>query len=79
MASQTVRSRRCCVTRLSLSERAVIDSELDRLRETIAGSDAIAIRSAIERVEATAAEFVARRMDAGIRKALAGHKVDEFQ
>jgi molecular chaperone HscA len=64
---------------VNLSERAVIDSELDRLRETIAGSDAIAIRSAIERVEATAAEFVARRMDAGIRKALAGHKVDEFQ
>ena len=64
---------------LSAEERARIDAaaaELERLRR---GEDPRAIKQAIEAVELASADYVARRMDANIRKAMAGHAVDDFK
>ncbi len=64
---------------LDPAERARIDAaaaELDRLRR---GNDPRAIKQAIEAVEQASADYVARRMDANIRKAMAGHAVDDFE
>lgn len=41
--------------------------------------DAEAIKLEIERISKASDEFAARRMNSGIRKALSGHKIDEFK
>jgi molecular chaperone HscA len=64
---------------LSAAERSRIGAaaaELDRLRR---GDDPRAIKQAIEAVEQASADYVARRMDANIRQAMAGHAVDDFK
>ncbi|MFN2308442.1 MAG: Fe-S protein assembly chaperone HscA [Gammaproteobacteria bacterium] len=64
---------------LSAAERARIEAAavgLDRLRR---GADPRAIRQAIETLEQASADYVARRMDANIRKAMAGHAIDDFK
>jgi molecular chaperone HscA len=63
---------------LSLPERAQIDSALTQLQAARAGTDIRAIRQAIAQVDDVTREFAARRMNAGIRKAMAGHRLDEF-
>ena len=42
-----------------------------------AGEDPAAIEDAIKTLDAQTQDFAARRMDASIRRALAGHSVDE--
>jgi molecular chaperone HscA len=64
---------------LADDERARIEAaaaELDSLRR---GEDHRAIKRAIEAVEKAGADYVARRMDANIRKAMAGHAVEDFK
>ncbi|KPK37148.1 MAG: chaperone protein HscA [Gammaproteobacteria bacterium SG8_47] len=63
---------------LDEAERAPIDEAVDALRAARAGSDPRVIKRAIERVEDASADFVARRMDASIKQALAGHSVEDF-
>jgi Fe-S protein assembly chaperone HscA len=63
---------------LNAQERAAIDQGMDALRAARDGADHRAIKRAIEAMDQASAEFAARRMDAGIRKALAGHHVDEI-
>ncbi|MDH5693488.1 MAG: Fe-S protein assembly chaperone HscA, partial [Gammaproteobacteria bacterium] len=63
---------------LSEEERKKIDLALVELKEIRAGENADKIKQAIEKVESVCAEYVGRRMDSNIRKALAGHNVDEF-
>ncbi len=63
---------------LDAAERKVIDGALDALKSTRQGEDAEAIKQAIEKVEEVCRDYVARRMDSNIQKALAGHKVDEL-
>ncbi len=57
---------------LSSEERNAIDAALDELRIAKSGVSTDAIRRAIEAVDRASADFAARRMNAGIRKALAG-------
>jgi molecular chaperone HscA len=64
---------------LSPAERAAIDGRLQVLRAVRAGSDGKRIKQAIESLDAATQEFAARRMDVGIRQALAGHRLDEFK
>ncbi len=64
---------------LSPAERAVIEQRLEVLRVARAGSDGNRIKQAIEALDATTQDFAARRMDVGIRQALAGHRLDEFK
>ncbi|MEJ2508949.1 MAG: Fe-S protein assembly chaperone HscA [Gammaproteobacteria bacterium] len=63
---------------LEQNERQTIDAAVDALRRAREGSDHRAIRQAIEALDKASSEFAARRMNASIKKALAGHKVEEF-
>jgi len=64
---------------LSAEERAALEQGMAELRELKQGSDEKAIKSAIEKLNADSGEFAARRMDAGIRQALAGKSLDTLE
>lgn len=63
---------------LNTEERKEIDLTAEKLSALTKSSDLRAIKDAIEEVDKVAAIFVARRMDGNIKKALAGHNVNEF-
>ncbi|MDH5228830.1 MAG: Fe-S protein assembly chaperone HscA [Gammaproteobacteria bacterium] len=63
---------------LDQDERAAIDQALAQLIDLRKGDDADEIKQAIENVESVCADYVARRMDSNIQKALSGHRLDEF-
>jgi molecular chaperone HscA len=63
---------------LNPAERGAIDDAMAALQRARAGADEAAIRQAIATLDGATREFAARRMDAGVRKALAGHRLDEF-
>ncbi len=65
---------------LDEEERQRIEQALQALRDTAQHSDDDqAIKAAIEALEKTCEFYVERRMNSNIRKAMAGHKVDEFE
>jgi molecular chaperone HscA len=64
---------------LDRDERAAIDAALVALHTARAGSDMAAIKQAAAVVDQVTQVFAARRMDAGVRAALAGHRLDEFK
>lgn len=63
---------------LNADERKEIDLAANRLIELSKGSEVRAIKEGIAELDKVATEFVARRMDGSIKKALAGHNVNEF-
>ena len=63
---------------LSPEERAAIDAEIVALRTTMQGEDHRAIKDAVDALSHGTDEFAARRMDRGIRKALAGKRIEEL-
>jgi molecular chaperone HscA len=63
---------------LSAAERKNILAALADLEAVRQGSDIAAIKNALETTDLATQDFAARRMDAGMRKALAGHKLEEF-
>src|SRR5687768_16712507 len=60
---------------LSLEEKNAIEAAIATLEKRLAGSDHRPIKQAIEALNRATDEFAARRMDAGIRRALAGRKI----
>ncbi|WP_113627584.1 Fe-S protein assembly chaperone HscA [Pectobacterium peruviense] len=62
---------------LSNDEKGTIVTASEHLHTMMQGSDPVAIEAAIKTVDQQTQEFAARRMDASIRRALAGHSVDE--
>lgn len=62
---------------LAEAERAEIDRSVTVLQLSAQGSDPAAIEAALKHLDAVTQEFAARRMDSSIRRALAGHSVDE--
>ncbi|CNF16931.1 chaperone protein HscA [Yersinia nurmii] len=62
---------------LSEQESAAIAQAVEVLQQSLQGSDPAAIEAAIKSLDAQTQNFAARRMDASIRRALAGHSVDE--
>jgi molecular chaperone HscA len=60
---------------LSRDERASIQSAIATLEKRIPGTDHRAIKQAIEALNHATEEFAARRMDAGIKRALAGRQI----
>lgn len=62
---------------LNAEESQAIDAAMAALQQAVQGSDPAAIEAAIKTLDATTQDFAARRMDASIRRALAGHSVDE--
>jgi molecular chaperone HscA len=64
---------------LSAEERAVIDQALQALNATVdASQDAAELEAAVKRLESDCEFYVERRMNSGIRKAMAGQRVDEI-
>jgi len=63
---------------LSADERTRLDIALEDLRAKAGGRDHAHIKRAIEALNAASDDFAARRMDAGIHAAMAGHKLEEF-
>lgn len=64
---------------LSAEERQSIDVAAEKLIEVNTGNDDRAIKNAMQELDKVAEVFVSRRMDSNIRKAMAGHNVDEFE
>lgn len=62
---------------LSAEEQAAIVQAVSALQQVSAGDDVALIEAAIKTVDQQTQGFAARRMDASIRRALAGHSVDE--
>lgn len=63
---------------LSEAERNRIERAAFNLQAKRDGNDSLAIKRAMEELEQVTDDFVARRMNSSIRKALAGHKLEEF-
>lgn len=64
---------------LSAEERSVIDVAISKLQQSRDGSDSRAIKQAIDELDKATANYAQRRMDVSINKAMAGHKVEEFE
>ena len=60
---------------LDANERAQVDAAVARLSKAIAGTDHRAIKQSSDALNRATEEFAARRMDQGIRRALAGKKI----
>jgi molecular chaperone HscA len=60
---------------LDANERAQVDAALARLAKAIDGADHRAIKQSSDALNRATEEFAARRMDQGIRRALAGKKI----
>jgi len=60
---------------LNEEERAAIEQAMTNLQKLLAGTDHRKIRQAVEALNRATDEFAARRMDAGIKRALAGRKI----
>jgi len=61
---------------LSPDERAAIDAAHGRVRTLRDGGDADALRAAVDALNRATEAFAARRMDRGVRQALAGRAID---
>jgi len=64
---------------LDAEERGLIDTAAAALQQAGKGSDYRVIKRAIEDMEKASSDYVSRRMNENIRKAMAGHRVDEFE
>ncbi|CNK44257.1 hypothetical protein yaldo0001_24030 [Yersinia aldovae ATCC 35236] len=62
---------------LSEQESTAIAQAMAALQQQMQSTDPHAIEAAIKALDAQTQDFAARRMDASIRRALAGHSVDE--
>ncbi|THF66077.1 Fe-S protein assembly chaperone HscA [Pseudothauera nasutitermitis] len=61
------------------AERAAVGQAVESLREARNGTDHRLVKQRIDALARATDEFAARRMDRGVRSALAGHKVDEIE
>ena len=64
---------------LDTAERAALAAGRDRVEAAMAGEDREAINAAAEDLETLSKPFAERRMDRGIRAALAGRSVDDLE
>jgi molecular chaperone HscA len=60
---------------LSGQEKATIDERIAQLETALTGADHRAIKHALDALNHATEDFAARRMDAGIRRALAGRQI----
>jgi molecular chaperone HscA len=64
---------------LSAEERLVIDAAAAALAEAVAAANPRAIRDRTEALDVATKSFAERRMNQGIRRAIAGHEVEEIE
>jgi molecular chaperone HscA len=60
---------------LESAERAAIEEKAAALETALGRTDSRALRAGIEALNRATEEFAARRMDAGVRRALAGRRI----
>lgn len=60
-------------------ERAVIHSQAQRLKDEVAGSDAVAIERHTKKLTSLTDAFAARRMDAAVKSVLQGRQLNEIE
>jgi len=63
---------------LNPAERGAIDHLLQALETALAGDDLKAIKKATDALNQGTVEFAARRMDASVKRALKGHRLEEI-
>jgi len=63
---------------LSTQERESLYNGVAKLKESAKQDDHITIKQIIDSLNEESTTFASRRMDAGIRKAMSGHKIDDF-
>jgi len=63
---------------LSVDERQAIDAAVEAVEQACAGIDRDAVTVAVEHLEEATKSFAEKRMDRGIRQALAGVSVDRL-
>ena len=63
---------------LNASERTEIENALADLQAVRGGNDVARIKRTIKKLDAATQTFAQLRMDENIRKALAGHRIEEF-
>ena len=61
------------------NEKQTIEQAKAELVRVVAGDDPEMIKAVIKKVEKVAEVYVERRMNMSVRKAMAGHKVEEFE
>ena len=64
---------------LSADDIALLRDGVAKLTDLAAGEDTRAIKDGVELLSRASDEFAAMRMDASVRKALAGHQLNEFE
>ncbi|MFP9007353.1 Fe-S protein assembly chaperone HscA [Pseudomonas aeruginosa] len=64
---------------LDKEERLAIAAQMDTLRELAGGSDTAAIENQIKRLSQVTDAFAARRMDATVKAALSGRRLNEIE
>lgn len=64
---------------LNAEERAAIEASMDNLRKLLDGSDSRAIHEAAEALNRATETFAARRMDASVKRALAGKNLNSLE
>jgi molecular chaperone HscA len=64
---------------LAPAERAPIEAALASLRSASTGTDQASIHTAAAKLDEVTQELAKRRMDRAIQRALAGHRVEEFE
>ncbi|HXR58820.1 MAG TPA: Hsp70 family protein, partial [Burkholderiales bacterium] len=63
---------------LSPEERSSIEEKTKQLEKLLQGSDSRAVKQSVEALNRATEEFAARRMDAGVRRALTGKKLSSL-
>ncbi|HRH82063.1 MAG TPA: Fe-S protein assembly chaperone HscA [Thiobacillaceae bacterium] len=63
---------------LDAGERTAVEGLLAKLRQMLPGADGAAIKQAADALNRGTVEFAARRMDASVKKALKGHRLEEI-
>jgi molecular chaperone HscA len=63
---------------LSEAEQQTVQAQIERVRAARAGRDADAIKQAVEALAHGTEEFAARRMNAAVKRALEGRRLDEI-
>ncbi|AYC31951.1 Fe-S protein assembly chaperone HscA [Pseudomonas cavernae] len=64
---------------LSADERVAIDMQMQALRELLGSTDAVAIEQQTKRLSQITDAFAARRMDATVKAALSGRRLNELE
>ncbi|MDP0589821.1 MAG: Fe-S protein assembly chaperone HscA [Candidatus Endonucleobacter bathymodioli] len=64
---------------LSVEERKLLKDDVKQLRLVRSSGSADVIMAEVKRVNGTSEEFAARRMNQGVRRALSGQRIDDFE